>query len=358
MTDSVLLLDNEAVQGVFDVEACLKALEQAYRAHAAGRAVVRQRTQSYVPLGEPDTFYCLKTMEGALFDGNYMALRITSDIVSEAKVDGVPRREKLPRGPGETYCGLVMLFDLRRLAPVAIIHDGYIQIYRVACTSALSARLLAREGAGDLGLIGSSGQAWAHLAAMNAVMPLRRVRVYSPTPANRESFARRAHEELGIAVSAVGSAREAIEGADLVVLATNTSRPIIEGAWLKPGVHVVSIVSGDDKCRRRELDDDTMRRAALVVAHSTEAAQAQKHGDLWEPVQAGILRWEDIHDLSDVVAGTAPVRARDEDITVFKNNVGLGLQFAAVAPLVYERARAAGAGRELPASWFLEKMKA
>lgn len=358
MTDTVLLLDNETVQKVFDVESCLKALEQAYLAQARGRAVVRQRTQSYVPLDEPGTFYCLKTMEGALFDGEYMALRITSDIVSEAKVNGVPRREKLPRGPGDTYCGLIVLFSLRRLAPVAIIQDGYLQIYRVACTSALSARLLACEDAGDLGLLGSSGQAWAHLIAMNAVFPLRRVRVYSPTPANRESFARRAHEELGIAVTAVESAREAIHGADLVVLATNTGRPIIDGAWLVSGAHVISIVSDDDKSRRREFDDETVRRAALVVAHSKEAAQAQKQGDLWEPVRAGILRWEDIHDLSEVVAGTAPGRSRREDITLFKNNIGIGLQFAAVAPQVYERARTARIGRELPAEWFLQKMKA
>jgi ornithine cyclodeaminase/alanine dehydrogenase-like protein (mu-crystallin family) len=358
MSDTVLLLDNEAVQAVFDVESCLNVLEQAYRAQAAGRAVVRQRTQSYVPLDEPDTFYCLKTMEGALFDGEYMALRITSDVVSEAKVHGVPRREKLPRGPGDTYCGLIMLFSLRRLAPVAIIQDGYIQVYRVACTSALSARLLAREDAGDLALLGSSGQAWAHLVAMNAVCPLRRVRVYSPTPPNRERFASRARTELGIAVTAVDSAGAAVEGADLVVLATNASRPIIDGAWLAPGAHVISIVSGDDKARRREIDDETVRRAALVIAHSKQAALAQQHGDLWDPVQAGILRWEDIHDLSEVVAGMGPARRRREDITLFKNNIGLGLQFAAVAPEVYKRARAVRIGRELPMEWFLENMKA
>lgn len=358
MTDTVLFLDNDDVKGLFDIESCLKSLEQVYRAQAAGRTVVRHRTQSYVPLEEANTFYCLKTMEGALFDGKYMALRITSDIVSEAKVDNLPRREKLPRGPGGTYCGFIMLFDIRRLVPVAIIHDGYIQIYRVACTSALSARLLAREDAGNLGMLGSSGQAWAHLAAMNAVCRLQHVSVYSPTPSNREAFARRAREELGLSATAVGSAREAVEHADLVVLATNTSRPIIEGAWIAPGAHVVSIVSGDDKTLRRELDDETLRRAAVVVAHSKEAARAQKHGDLWQPVQSGILQWEDIFDLSEVLVGTAPGRARREDITLFKNNVGMGLQFAAVAPHIYERARAAGTGRELPASWFLETMKA
>ena len=358
MTDTVLLLDNDAIQSVFDVESCLKALEQAYRAQSAGRAVVRQRTQSYVPLDEPDTLYCLKTMEGALFDGDYMALRITSDIVGETRVNGEQRREKLPRGPGDTYCGLIMLFSLKRLAPVAIIQDGYLQTYRVACTSALSARLLACEDAGDLGLLGSSGQAWAHLVAMNAMFSLRQVRVFSPTPANRQSFARRAREELGIAVTAVDTAHDAVADADLVVMATNTVQPIIKGEWIAPGAHVISILSDDDKNPRREIDDETVRRSALVVAHSKEAAQAQKQRDLWDPVQAGILRWEDIHDLSEVMTGRASGRKRAEDITLFKNNIGIGLQFAAVAPQVYERARAARAGHEVPAEWFLQKMKA
>jgi len=94
-----------------------------------------------------------------------------------------------------------------------------------------------------------------------------------------------------------------------------------------------------------------------VVAHAKDAARAQRHGDLWEPVEAGILKWDDIHDLSEVVSGNVPGRERPEDIAVFKNNVGIGLQFAAVAPRVYELARAKGIGRELPAEWFLQKMK-
>ena len=71
-----------------------------------------------------------------------------------------------------------------------------------------------------------------------------------------------------------------MEGADLVVAATNTSSPIVEGAWLAPGSHVVSIVSGDERVARRELDDEVFRRARTVVVHSKEQAMAQQHGDL------------------------------------------------------------------------------
>lgn len=353
----MLLLDNDDVRRVLDVKDCLDALERAYRAHAGGRTVMADRAQVYVPLAEPGVSYCLKTMSGALFDSGYMVLRLTSDIVSERGADGSPRREKLPRGPGGTYCGLIILFSVAELAPVAILHDGCLQLYRVACSSALSARFLAREDAGDLGLIGSSGQAWAHLEAYHASRRLRSVRVYSPSAERRESFAARAREELGLRARAVADAREAVEGADLVVAATNASEPVLDGRWVAPGAHVVSIVSGDRKTPRRELDDEIMRRAAVVISHSKQLAMDQGQGDLAGPVKAGILSWEKIHDLSELIAGRVPGRRRPDDITVFKNNVGLGLQFAAVAPRVYEAARAAGIGREIPTGWFLQKMK-
>ena len=136
----MLLLDNEDIRLVFDVQACMDSLEAAYRAQARGTVVGRHRTQTYVPLPEPHLTYCLKTMEGSLPDSGYMSLRLTSDVINEATVDGVPRREKMPRGPGGTYCGLIVLFSVKELAPVAMLHDGYIQLNRVACTSALSSR--------------------------------------------------------------------------------------------------------------------------------------------------------------------------------------------------------------------------
>lgn len=354
---NTLLLDNDDVAKVLDIGACLGALEQSYVAIANGRTAERARSQIRVPLDEPDVTYCLKSMEGGIFGDGYMTLRLTSDAVFEGRVDGRLRREKQPRGPGGTYCGLIIVFDTATLGPVAILHDGLIQLVRVACTSALSTRELAREDAGDLGLIGSSDQAWWHLVATRSVRALRRVRVFSPNPERCEAFARRAREELRLDVTAVRSARDAIDAADIVIAATNASEPVLDGAWIAPGAHVVSIVSGDKGSTRRELDDETMRRAALVVAHSKAGAMEHGTGDLVGPIRAGILSWEKIIDLPDLIGGKAAGRARREDITVFKNNGGTGMQFAAVAPKIAELARAAGIGRRLPTAWFVEKMK-
>jgi ornithine cyclodeaminase len=357
MSDTVLILDNTDVERVFDIDACIESLERAYHALADGTAVNRARTQSYVKLPEPDIAYCLKTMEGAIASSGYMVLRLTSDVVSEAKIDGVPRREKLPRGPGGTYCGLIVLFDMARLAPVAIVHDGFIQNYRVACSSALSARLLANEDACELGLVGSAGQAWAHLVALNVVRKLKRVRVFSPNPNNRQSFAERASAHLGIEVMAAESAHEAVDGMSLVIAATNTSEPVIDGRWVAPGAHVISIVSGDQELQRRELDDEIYRRARFVITHSKSLAREQQQGDIVGPISAGALAWDRVYDLSELVAGRAPKRSTRAEITIFKNNVGLGLQFAAVTPPVYERARALGIGRTIPSAWLLQTMK-
>jgi ornithine cyclodeaminase/alanine dehydrogenase-like protein (mu-crystallin family) len=218
-------------------------------------------------------------------------------------------------------------------------------------------RALARPDASVLAVLGSGGQAWAHLAATAVVRRLKTVRVYSPDTGHRSAFAERARRELDLAAVPVDSAQAAVESADIVVAATNTSEPVVEGRWLAPGAHIVSIVSGDRRTQRRELDDETMRRAALVVVNSRQAAIDQQQGDLAVPVERGVLTWERMVELADVLAGDAAGRARDEDITVFKNNQGTALQFAAVAPLIYAAAKARGIGRRLDRAWFVQTMK-
>lgn len=353
----VLLLKNEEIETLLDVPSCIEAVESAYAALARGDAVHRPVEHTYMPLPGPHLDYCLKTMCGGISALGRMALRIDSDVISSAKVYGVVRREKLARVPGGQYCGFVMLFDVHSGALLAIMDDGYIQVNRVAAASAIATRILANPDAGDMALFGSSGQAWAHLRAVAAVRPIRRVRVFSPNAAHRREFADQARETLKLAVEPVGSPREAVEGADLVVAATNTSEPVFQGGWLSPGAHVVSIAGGDSKLQRRELDDETYRRACVVIANLKQRAMAESQADLAEPVRRGVLRWEAIYDLSDLVGGRAPGRCSAGDITVFKNNTGLALQFTAVCSKLYDAARGRGIGRELPDSYFSQDMK-
>jgi alanine dehydrogenase len=332
-----LLLTNDDVRRVLRMRDCIDVLEAAFRDYAAGRAVNRPRSHTYTDLGE-GRHYLLKTMDGSLPRVGVHALRVTSDLTHEH--DG--RRDKIPAAPGGRYVGLVLLFDVETLVPLAILHDGYLQRMRVGATSALAADRLARRDARVAAVVGAGWQAGAQVEGLREVRELDEIRVYAPTRERLESFCAE-HRATPTA-----SAREAIEGADVVALATNSHRPVLDGAWLAPGAHVNSV-------QRHELDAETIERAELVVVRSRDEPSfhyAPGHA----PHAARRKSLDGVVELGDVLRGGVGRRTAD-GITLFTGGGGLGIQFAAVAHLVYARACEAGLGRELPTEWFTQEEK-
>jgi alanine dehydrogenase len=339
----MLLLDNEAVRQSLRMRDCIDALEEAFVDYADGRAVNRPRSHTYTDLGE-GRHYLFKTMDGSLPRRGVHALRLTSDLTHELEQDGRLRRDKIPAAPGERYVGLVLLFEIESLAPLAILQDGYLQRMRVGATSALAADRLARPDARVAALIGAGWQAGAQLLGLREVRDLEEIRVYAPRRERVEAFC----AEYGGRPAA--SARDAIEGADVVVLATNAQEPVLDGSWLAPGTHVNSI-------QRHEVDGTTLARAGLIVVRSADEPTFH-YADGHAPRDAEHNRLEgaNVVELGEVLADRAGRRSPDE-ITLFTGGGGLGIQFAAVAHAVYEAARAAGLGRELPTEWFTQKEK-
>ena len=332
-----LLLDNADVRSVLRMRDAIDALGAAFLDYAEGVAVNRPRSHTYTHRGDA-RHYLFKSMDGSLPRLGVHALRLTSDLTDETDA----KRVKIPAAPGERYVGLVLLFDLDTLAPVAIVHDGYLQRVRVGATSALAADRLARADAGVIGLLGAGWQAGAQLEGLREVRDVREVRVYAPTRERLEAFAA---EHAAVAVD---SAREAVDGADIVVLATNSHRPVLDGAWLASGTHVNSV-------QRHELDAATVSRADLVVVRSREDPTFH-YAPGRAPRAARERRLTGVVELGDVLAGHVR-RTREDQITLFTGGGGLGIQFAAVAHTVYEAARAAGVGRDLPTEWFTQKEK-
>jgi len=332
-----LLLDNSDVRSVLRMRDAIDALRAAFLDYAEGAAVNRPRSHTYTQRGDA-RHYLFKSMDGSLPRAGVHALRLTSDLTDETG----GKRVKVPAAPGDRYVGLVLLFDLDTLAPVAIVHDGYLQRARVGATSALAADRLARLDARVVGLLGAGWQAGAQLEGLREVRDVREVRVYAPTRAKLESFA----AEHGAV--AVDSAEEAVAGADIVVLATNSHRPVLDGAWLASGTHVNSI-------QRHELDPATVSRAELVVVRSREDPTFH-FAPGRAPRAARERRLHGVVELGEVLAGRAG-RTGDGQITLFTGGGGLGIQFAAVGHAVYRAARAAGVGRELPTEWFTQEEK-
>jgi ornithine cyclodeaminase/alanine dehydrogenase-like protein (mu-crystallin family) len=153
----------------------------------------------------------------------------------------------------------------------------------------------------------------------------------------------------------VAAPDQAARGADLICLATGTNVPVLFGEWLAAGQHVTSIVAsnkgvlqqGSVARPRREFDDAVIARADRVIATLKQQAIMDEQADLFEPVARGIISWEQIGDLGELVTGKVPGRQSASDITVFKQNSDQGVGFMALAKLAHEKAAAAGVGIEI-----------
>jgi ornithine cyclodeaminase/alanine dehydrogenase-like protein (mu-crystallin family) len=349
-----LILSNQEIQQALSVKECLDTMEDSYREQAHSRAVNRPTCHSYLPHSLPDATYSFKSVDGGVGKLGVLALRITSDVVQERQLHGSTRLEKLPLAKG-MFVGLVQLFSAETGELLAIMPDGFIQQVRVGVTSALGMKAMARKNSQVLGLIGSGGQAKAHYRFMTAVMPLKKVKVYSPNSEHRKSFVAEMEEETGVEGEAVQSAAEAAQNVDVVCSATNSSRPVLNPQWLQPGMHYNSI-------REFETDMSVLDRCHVIAIHTRFGGIQHYQPPGIEHDMPGVRRelprdWSKYPEICDLIAGKTAGRTNDQQITFFLNNVGTGVQFAAMGYCAYTGARQKGLGREIPTEWFLQDIK-
>ena len=346
----VLVLKNEQIDGLVPMNEEIEVIEEAFRELGEGVAMNAPRARLRVPWKEEGGQYYFNNIMGLVPGMKSMALRIDSSFSKEVQVAGSKRRVY----PGD-FIGLVFLFDMDTCELLAIMDDHVISTMRVGATSGVATKYLARKDAKIMGLLGSGEQARTQLTAALAVRPIKKVKVYSPTRANREKFAREMGRECGVEVVAVASAEEAVRQSDIVTAATNTVEPVVEGRWLDEGAHVNSIVGGDGYLPRRELDDETIQRAGLIVVGYKPQIFLDRQAEFADRLDRGLVKPEDLHELGELLTGKCRGRKDDREITLFKNNTGMGIQFAATARKVYEKAREKGIGTELPLELFMTR---
>ncbi len=354
-----LLLSNEEIDRILDVGMVLDAVESSQRAMAAGEAISSPRVDTLAPTssGEFDATYGLKAMSGLWPEAGVATLRINSDVLVWPTVAGNVRRDRLPAAAGR-WNGLVILFSMSTGAPLMISPDGYISRLRVGATNGLAARYLARKDSAVMALLGSGWHAGGQLMAHCAVRPIKEVKVFSPNAANRERFCRDLQSRVEAKLVPVDSAETAVRDADIVATATNSMEPVHNKTWLRPGVHYSAIkVQETDGPFLEAVDrvfvfskNSTTTRPQVV---KLPAARNPDPGHGWWQQREGGL-WDGLGELPQLLSGNATGRENAEQTTAFVNNVGQGLQFAAVAKRVYEEARARGVGKELPTEWFTQ----
>jgi len=242
----------------------------------------------------------------------------------------------------DAHQGGVLLFDGATGELRALLDASAVTEIRTAAVSGVATRLLAREDARELAILGSGVQARSHLEAMSKVRPFEQARVFSRRAEHAQAFA--AEAGAPFPVVAVASAEEAVRGADVVVTATSSAEPIVQRDWLKPGVHVNAV--GSSIPTARELDADTVAASALFA--DARESMVNEGGDyLFAVREAGIGPDHIRAELGEVLTGSGQGRLADDELTVFKS-LGLAAEDLAAAEHVYTRAQAAGAGVTVP----------
>jgi alanine dehydrogenase len=229
----------------------------------------------------------------------------------------------------------VLLYGAKGL--LAIIEANNLGQIRTGAATGVATEKMTRAGAGQVALIGTGRQARTQALALKAVGRLNTLAVSGRDRGRLEAFCTKLKDELGVPVRAAASAEDAVAGADIVVAATNSAVPVVMNAWLKPGTHVVGM--GANAANRREIDAEIVLRASLLVTDDIEQAKMEA-GEFIDLTKAGKLDWNRVKPLHEIMA--APSVAQPAGgLTLFKS-LGVGLEDAAVASVIYDRAMASG----------------
>jgi alanine dehydrogenase len=246
-----------------------------------------------------------------------------------------------------THQAVIAAFDPETGEPKALMDGRYITESRTAAGSALATRLLARDDAEVLAVLGTGVQARAHLRAIPPVVPrFREARVAGRDPGKAEALAREMAEVMGIRVVAADDYADAMSGADIVCACTHAPEPVVRREWVQPGMHITSVgVNADGP----EVDTATVVDSLLVV-ESRRAILAPFPSGAAEVrlgVEEGAFTEDHIHaEVGELVSGTRPGRTSWDQITLYKS-VGVAVQDAAAAALVLEAAADRGAGNDV-----------
>ena len=246
------------------------------------------------------------------------------------------------RPTGKTF--YVHLIDIESAKLQAIIEAVWMGMVRTGAASGIATDALAQPDASVVGQIGAGFQGMGQLEAVCAVRKISRAKVYARNRGKLEAFCRTMSQKLGIPVEPADSAQDAVRGSHIVNVITKSATPVLQGAWLEPGQHVNA--AGSNALNRAEIDEQAVERCALVTVDSRGTAQAEC-GDVYPLVKRGALKWDDLTEIGDVLAGKAQGRRSPQDITLYESH-GMGVQDLYIGARMLALARERNVGADLP----------
>jgi ornithine cyclodeaminase len=324
---ALLVINQQEVEQLLPMEAAMDAVEKAFKALSTGEALNPLRRVMF------------------LLDDLGVQVAMPAYLGSQGTT-GLKAITVFPGNEGtayESHQGAVLLFGTEHGELQAVVDASAITAIRTAAASGVATRLLAREDAENLAILGSGTQATAHLEAMLLVRAIRRVRVWSRTPAHARRFAKQATERHRVVLQLAPTAREAVQGADIICTTTSAPTPILLGEWLKPGMHVNAV--GSSVPFARELDTSAIVKSRLFV--DRRESTLNEAGEFLMPLKEGAVDEAHIQaEIGEILLGQNPGRVSFVEVTLFKS-LGLAVQDLASAHAVYRAALEQGLGTDV-----------
>jgi len=316
MSPRIRVLGASDVEALLDLDACIAAVEEAFRQHGSGRAAppgVLGLAGFHVKAGVLD------------LGRRYFAAKVNGNFAGNAGL-GLPRIQ-----------GVVVLSDGATGAPLAVLDSVAVTRLRTAAATAVAARRLARPDAAAATIVGCGAQAAAQVRAVARVRPIRRVFAVDVDGARARGLAESLDGELEVTVAA--DLRAAVQASDICITCTPSREPLLFRDFVAPGTFVAAV--GADAGDKQEIDAALLAAAAVVTDVREQCATI---GDLHHALAAGLMTRDDVRaDLGEIVAEIVPGRLSPDEIIVF-DSTGMALQDVAAAAVAYERAEAAGRG--------------
>jgi ornithine cyclodeaminase/alanine dehydrogenase-like protein (mu-crystallin family) len=327
----VLILSHHDVLAALPPQACAEAMAAVLAAHARGETYQPLRSVQVPP--DAAGFMGLMPCWRGPHDGTTAAFALKALCL----MPGNPARGL------DAHQGTVTLFDGETGVPTAILDASAVTAVRTAAVTAVATGLLAHRGARTLAILGAGVQGRAHLQALAAVRDFAQIYVYAPTRAHAQALAEQATVD-GPELIVASSAEQAVSNADVIVAATNAREPVLAHGWLKPGAHLNAV--GASTPRAREIDTATVAASALFC--DSRESLRNEAGEFQLAVAEGRIAGEQ-HvraELGEVLAGRAPGRLDDGELTLFRS-LGIAIEDLAAAQTAVAAARAYGLGTEV-----------
>jgi ornithine cyclodeaminase len=312
------LTEND-VRQLLTMKDAVALVEAALEARAEGRAIDVPRVRAHAPQGT------LHVLEAVAYDLNRIGYKAYYSSSTGTRFH-------------------VHLYDLAKGPLEAMVEANYLGIVRTGAASGVATRYLAKEDASILACVGAGRQAVGQIEAVCEVRKIREVRVWGRRIERAKEFCDLLSDRLKVNMRPIASAAEAVRGADIVNVMTKAAEPVLLGEWLEPGQHINA--AGSNSLMRRELDLDAVKRCDYITVDSRGTAR-NECGDLLPAVEQGLCAWDTVTEIGDVIAGKAPRRTSERQITLYESH-GMGIQDLYVAHSLIELAKTRNIGVDLP----------